>query len=595
MKKILYSFFLSFLLSLCVSTNTIAQDEVSPPNQPAKQLATAATTVNPDGILHDGGADFIINNTENGSFIFQASGIDVLSIQETGRVIFVKGLDAYNILIDARGHMQFQPNGISGDEITMTLTDDTRYVGIGTTTPSQLLTISEDNAPTFRMERSGATRFDFEMYMNSADLRFRGGADGTGGALTDFVTFSSTGNVGIGTTTPSQLLTVSEDNAPTFRMERSGVNRFDYEMYMNSADLRFRGGADGTGGTLTDFVTFSSTGNVGIGTINPDRKLHVNGKTKIEVARSTFDATTFNSALDLQMTGTTSSLGGIILRYSDVSNAGAAIFAKDDVFGGIEVLRTNGSAFAPIDASAFNVESDRRLKKDIKVIDSKNNSQYMNQIRKIESASFWYKREAKRERPVPHIGVIAQSLPQELQVTMNERADGSSAKRLGVGLSDWLGLVTIGVKENDQRVQQIAKDHSKLKEENELLKEKVESLESKITTLSTMVEKLLNQKGENPIYDNYELQLKKVPLLKQNQPNPFNENTLIEYFLPETIKNAYIQVTTIEGKVLAKVNIQKKGKGQVTIKAAAYPAGTYHYSLVVDGEVFETKQMVLTR
>ncbi|MFK7980895.1 MAG: tail fiber domain-containing protein, partial [Saprospiraceae bacterium] len=387
---------------------------------------------------------------------------------------------------------------------------------------------------------------------------------------------------------PSQLLTISEDNAPTFRLERSGTGRFDYEMYMNSADLRFRGGEDGTGETLTDFVTFASTGNVGIGTTNPAEKLHVNGNTKIEVDRSTFQASTFKSALDLQMTGTTPGLGGIILRYSDVSNAGGALIANDDVFGGIAVVRTNGSAFAPIDASAFNVGSDRRLKKGIKTIDAKNSSRYMNQIRKIESASFWYKTEAKRERPAPHIGVIAQTLPKELQVTMNESANGKGGKRLGVSLADWLGLVTIGVKENDRIVQQIT-------EENYRLKEKVTALESKITALSAMVEKLLTEKTDHPKDANYELQLKKAPALHQNQPNPFNENTVVNYFIPETSKDAYIQVTTVEGKVLGKVNIQEKGNGQVTIKAATYPAGTYYYSLVVDGEVFETKRMVLSR
>jgi hypothetical protein len=37
------------------------------------------------------------------------------------------------------------------------------------------------------------------------------------------------------------------------------------------------------------------------------------------------------------------------------------------------------------------------------------------------------------------------------------------------------------------------------------------------------------------------------------------------------------------------------GKGQVTIKASSYPADTYYYSLILDGEVIETKRMVLTK
>jgi len=124
---------------------------------------------------------------------------------------------------------------------------------------------------------------------------------------------------------------------------------------------------------------------------------------------------------------------------------------------------------------------------------------------------------------------------------------------------------------------------------------KIEDLENKLAQLSTLVEKLRTQTEENPQGGNYELHLKKAPALHQNQPNPFNENTLVDYFLPESVKNAYIQVTAVDGKVVGTLKIQEKGKGQVTIKAATYPAGTYFYSLVVNGQVFETKRMVLSR
>ena len=83
--------------------------------------------------------------------------------------------------------------------------------------------------------------------------------------------------------------------------------------------------------------------------------------------------------------------------------------------------------------------------------------------------------------------------------------------------------------------------------------------------------------------------------LPQNRPNPFDHNTVIDYFIPGDVQDARIRVTSSDGKELGMVNILESGQGQVTIRTKSYPAGTYYYSLVLDGQVFETKRMVLTR
>ena len=70
---------------------------------------------------------------------------------------------------------------------------------------------------------------------------------------------------------------------------------------------------------------------------------------------------------------------------------------------------------------------------------------------------------------------------------------------------------------------------------------------------------------------------------------------LIDYYIPIGYQDAKIRVTSADGKDLGVVDILEDGPGQITIQTNAYPAGTYYYSLVLDGEVFETKRMVLTR
>lgn len=95
--------------------------------------------------------------------------------------------------------------------------------------------------------------------------------------------------------------------------------------------------------------------------------------------------------------------------------------------------------------------------------------------------------------------------------------------------------------------------------------------------------------------NNYTLPLQQKATLAPNQPNPFHQQTVIKYFIPAGAGNAYLQVTAADGSLLGKVDIRGSGAGQVTIQANAYPAGNYFYSLVVDGEVVGTRQMVLTR
>jgi hypothetical protein len=83
--------------------------------------------------------------------------------------------------------------------------------------------------------------------------------------------------------------------------------------------------------------------------------------------------------------------------------------------------------------------------------------------------------------------------------------------------------------------------------------------------------------------------------LEQNVPNPFTHSTSIGYTLPQQFATAQITITDNDGKTLKTVSVSGSGKGVLNVDAATLVSGAYYYSLIVDGKLVATKQMVLAR
>ena len=87
----------------------------------------------------------------------------------------------------------------------------------------------------------------------------------------------------------------------------------------------------------------------------------------------------------------------------------------------------------------------------------------------------------------------------------------------------------------------------------------------------------------------------KTIVLNQNVPNPFKEQTTIEYFIPDDGEQVKIIFTDNKGSVLKEVEITEKGRGQLNVYAADLSSGIYMYTIVADGITVDTKQMVKTK
>jgi hypothetical protein len=82
--------------------------------------------------------------------------------------------------------------------------------------------------------------------------------------------------------------------------------------------------------------------------------------------------------------------------------------------------------------------------------------------------------------------------------------------------------------------------------------------------------------------------------LYQNAPNPFSQNTTIGYYLAEDVQKAMICIYDMNGTQLKTFQLNQKGSGSISINAWDFKAGMYMYTLIVNGQVIDTKQMVLT-
>lgn len=105
--------------------------------------------------------------------------------------------------------------------------------------------------------------------------------------------------------------------------------------------------------------------------------------------------------------------------------------------------------------------------------------------------------------------------------------------------------------------------------------------------------KAVYQGGTNdPNKINIELSDKDVIILDQNVPNPFAEQTVINFNLPLNVGKAQLLFYNAEGKLINSQDLTQRGKGQVTVFANDLSNGIYSYVLVVDGKIVETRKMV---
>ena len=404
-------------------------------------------------------------------------GSSSITLQEysNGAAIFLDGVngdfiggDYYHIFADGSSYLGL--GGYGGGTTPLNI-NSSGNVGIATTSPDYTLDVAGEIGLDSYLRHNGDSNTFFGFSGND-EIKFR-----TAGS--DRIFINSSGNVGIATTSPSQLLHCN-GNALIHKL---GVNAFNASFdfynngttYLNGAttidadltisetngEINFSSGngyvQTTTGSTSlvlgtnsTEVLRCHSTGKVGINVTSPTEKLDVvddGGNTNIRVYDSSGNS---EVGLKLQNDAKTWTLqnwgsGGDNLRI--LNNAGNTIQLWDDN-GNVGINNTStsykldvtGQIRATDDIIAF---SDIRVKENVKTLE--NSLSKVNNLRGVEFNKIGNNNKS--------IGVIAQEIEKILPEVVHTDNEGMKS----VAYGNITGLLIEAVKELSKEVQELKK------------------------------------------------------------------------------------------------------------------------------------------
>jgi hypothetical protein len=210
---------------------------------------------------------------------------------------------------------------------------------------------------------------------------------------------------------------------------------------------------------------------------------------------------------------------------------------------------------------AYTPISDERLKTNIQPM-----SPALEKINQLKPSSYQIKNRGSQV----YDGLIAQDVMKVYPSLVTHIVN--KERNLDVYTLDYGAIGVIAIK-GIQELQQTIKDQEKT----------ITTLEDRITKLEAALNAVSNNLNSKEIG--------RVSL-QQNQPNPFSQATIIRYVIPQGA-NAQIRIYDAAGNMVKTMRATENGQAQ--INANELNAGTYTYTLVVNGNVAASKKMVLLK
>jgi hypothetical protein len=199
--------------------------------------------------------------------------------------------------------------------------------------------------------------------------------------------------------------------------------------------------------------------------------------------------------------------------------------------------------------------SDRRLKENIRDLDSA-----LDAVLGLRGVSYYLKGDTAKQVAYGFIADEVQEILPEIVYADNEGY-------LALGYNNFVPLLAKAIQEQQATIE---KQQEQIDELKGLLRSSIAKSPTDVSSVDVS-----------------------KAVLYQNTPNPWKETTEIRYELPEGAGDASIYISDLSGKLLK--TLPATGSGSVQLKGSDLKAGIYAYSLVVDGNIIDTKKFILTK
>jgi hypothetical protein len=245
-----------------------------------------------------------------------------------------------------------------------------------------------------------------------------------------------------------------------------------------------------------------------------------------------------------------------------------------------------------------NFTSDRKLKNEIEPI-----TNALDKLLQLKPSSYVFKTEEFEMMNLPEgkqMGLIAQDLEQvfpELVTDMPEMKihdkDGKTTTIPEFKSVQYISLIPIlisGIQEQQEIINEQKKSNEALSVQLNDQQSQLENQQKQLDEQKNIIEQLSKKAGVTTgINTNGDITGFQM---SQNIPNPFTNETVIKYTLPQTVTQASMVVYDLTGKQITSFPINKNNSS-VTITSEKLSAGIYIYSIVADGQLLDSKRMVV--
>lgn len=245
---------------------------------------------------------------------------------------------------------------------------------------------------------------------------------------------------------------------------------------------------------------------------------------------------------------------------------GPTIGSSNDILG----FYTEGNGFNKIFVEKIYRQSDKRTKTNIVRVKSS-----LATIKKFNCYSYSIKDSATIGQK--SYGFMAQ----DVEKFLPEITDSAG----GVKLIDYVQIIPLmveAIKEQQQNIDSLSKE--------------LKDAKNKMTNCCNQTKHQSTRGSTEPLNSSSTVLSDTKSKLLQNKPNPFSEQTTIEFEIIENFKQASIMIFDMQGtfKKAISVTTNEGGHGQVIINGNEFTSGMYLYSLIVDDKEIDTKRMILT-